>query len=348
MQTLLGVLLVAIAGLGTGSIAWPMKLMRRLEFEHYWFIGMLVGLIIIPWAVVFTCVPHPFEAYAQVGLQPLLLSNLYAVGWGIANVLYGVCVVRIGAALSGAILSGLGVIAGTSLPMVIKGTGLFSEAPDLLSTTGMVVMLGVAVMLVGVGMSSAAGFGRERVLKKAEEVVDGAKGGFLTGLIMIVIAGVISCGIALSFVYSQGPIVEAMAEQGVHGVAAGISVWAAALLGGALVNVIYPAYLMTRKGTWSVLFSSPRDLGLAAIIGTQFILAVSVFLGNGMVMLGALGASVGFGVQQATQVLGNQIVGFGSGEWRGVRGKPRQLMYTAVAVLLIAVAILAYANRLNQ
>ena len=35
METLLGVTLVTIAGLGTGSIAWPMKIMRRLGFEHY-------------------------------------------------------------------------------------------------------------------------------------------------------------------------------------------------------------------------------------------------------------------------------------------------------------------------
>ena len=37
MSTGLGILLVAIADLGTGTIAWPMKLMRRPQFEHYWF-----------------------------------------------------------------------------------------------------------------------------------------------------------------------------------------------------------------------------------------------------------------------------------------------------------------------
>jgi len=76
METLLGVTLVTIAGLGTGSIAWPMKIMRRLEFEHYWFVGMLAGLIIVPWSIVLVGCPNAFQAYAEVGWKPLAISNL--------------------------------------------------------------------------------------------------------------------------------------------------------------------------------------------------------------------------------------------------------------------------------
>ena len=39
---------------------------------------------------------------------------------------------------------------GITLPMVFKGTGMFSEAPDLMSRAGLVVMAGVAVLLAGV------------------------------------------------------------------------------------------------------------------------------------------------------------------------------------------------------
>ena len=74
METFLGVTLVTIAGLGTGSIAWPMKIMRRLEFEHYWFVGMLAGLMIVPWSIVLVGCPNAFQAYAQVGWKPLLIS----------------------------------------------------------------------------------------------------------------------------------------------------------------------------------------------------------------------------------------------------------------------------------
>ena len=125
MNAWMGIFLVVLAGLGTGTMAWPMKLMRRLSFEHYWFLGMLVSLVLAPWAVVLCCVPRPWEVYAEVGWRPILLCNLFSICWGIANVLYGVCVLRIGAALTGAVLSGLGVAAGVTLPMILKGSGIF-------------------------------------------------------------------------------------------------------------------------------------------------------------------------------------------------------------------------------
>src|SRR2546426_2712793 len=113
----LGFLLVTIAGLGTGSIAWPIKVMRRFQFEQWWFIGMLMGLVVVPWTVTLIFVPNPLAAYR--GVDPLLLvkSNLFATCWGVANVLYGICVVRIGAALTGAILTAFGVAVGVTVPM---------------------------------------------------------------------------------------------------------------------------------------------------------------------------------------------------------------------------------------
>lgn len=344
--TLVGIGLVMLAGLGTGTVAWPMKKMRRLQFENYWFIGMLVGLVLIPWAVVLTAVPGALEAYAGVGWPTLLKANLCAFCWGIANVLYGICVVRIGAALTGAILTGLGVIVGTTLPMVLKGTGLFQHSPDIASPSGKVILAGLAVMLGGVVISSLAGFGRDRALNKDEQAAGKPRsGGFLGGLMMTIIAGITSAGIALSFVYGQGPIVEAMKAKGAGDMTANIAVWAAALQGGALVNLVFPAYLMTKKKTWGLLLGNGSDVMLAIILGAQFILSV-ILMGRGMLLLGALGASVGIGIQQAMQIIGNQGVGFFSGEWRGIFGKPRLLMYASVGVLILAVIVMAYSNTL--
>ena len=64
MEMALGVLVVAVAGLTMGSGIWPMKLMRLFQFEHWWFIGMLVGLIIIPWTITFAAFPTPYRRFA--------------------------------------------------------------------------------------------------------------------------------------------------------------------------------------------------------------------------------------------------------------------------------------------
>jgi hypothetical protein len=255
-------------------------------------------------------------------------------------VLCGLCYVRIGVALTGAILTGLGVSVGVTLPMIFKGTGKFQEAPDLGSAASLWILSGVAVMLIGVVIAALAGFGRERALQKQQA----APSTFLGGLIMTVIAGVLSCGMALAFVYSQGPIVEAMTKNGASQVAANFAVWAAGLFGGALVNVVYPAYLVSRTKSWGVLTQNWKELALSSIIGVNLILAAS-FLGMGMILVGALGASIGFGIQQAMQMLGGQGLGFISGEWRGIGGRPRQQMYGAILLLLVAALLMALGNR---
>ncbi|MHB9035959.1 MAG: L-rhamnose/proton symporter RhaT [Armatimonadota bacterium] len=343
MTALIGVLIVAIAGLSMGSGAWPMKLMRKFQFEHWWLIGMLTGLVIIPWTVTLAFCPHALTAYGEVPVKTLLLSNLFAMGWGIANVLCGLCFVRIGFALTGAILTGLGVSLGVTIPMVVKGSGLFSDAANLSSPAGNAVMAGVAVMLLGVVLVAFAGFGRDRALQKQEK----KSGSFLGGLIMASLAGVLSCGISFAFVYGQGPIIAAMKTHGAADTPANFAVWAIGLLGGALVNILYPVYLITKKQSWNVLTGSIKEIGLAAIIGVQFCAAVAL-MGKGMLILGALGASVGFGIQQASQMLGGQGVGFISGEWRGVYGTPRKQMYGAIAVLIAAALIMAYGNTLAK
>ena len=338
-QTILGIVVVSLAGIFIGSGAWPMKMIKTFKFEHWWFVGMLTGLFILPWAVTLTACPNALKAFASVPTEVYIKSNLWATAWGVANVLCGLCFVRIGVALTGAILTGLGVSIGVTLPMIVKGSGLFQDAPNLGSPAGLTVLLGVAVMLVGVGFASAAGFGRDQVLKKSEE----RSGSFLGGLIMVVLAGIMSAGISLAFVYGQGPVVEALKAQGAGEISATFGVWATALVGGTLVNVIYPAWLITKGRSWNVFAQSGRDLVLAIIIGVNFAAGI-VLMGNGMLMLGALGASVGFGIQQASQMLGGQGLGFLSGEWKGVYGKPRNLMFVAIGFLIIAAVIMAMGN----
>ena len=51
MDTVLGVLAIVAGGLIMGGGAWPIKLMHTFQFEHWWFLAMLTGLIIVPWTI---------------------------------------------------------------------------------------------------------------------------------------------------------------------------------------------------------------------------------------------------------------------------------------------------------
>jgi hypothetical protein len=343
LSQILGIICVVLAGLLMGALVWPMKLMKKFQFEHWWFISMVTGLVIIPWTVTFLGCPHALSAYARVPVRTLLTANLWATGWGIANVLCGLCFIRIGVALTGAILTGIGVSLGVTLPMVVKGSGLFHAAPDPASPAGLAVLAGVSLMIVGVIFAARAGVGRDRALQANRR----ESGSFAGGLLMAVLAGVLSCGMGLAFVYSQGPIVDAMKSNGAGEIPATFAVWAVSLIGGAVVNLGYPLVLMARRKSFHILTQSWSEILLAAIIGLNLAGSIA-FMGSGMRGLGALGASVGFGIQQAAQVLGGQALGFVSGEWRGVAGPARLQMYAAIAIIIFAALVMAFGSSLSS
>jgi len=468
METVLGISMVVVGGLIMGAGAWPMKLMRTFQFEHWWFLSILFGLVIGPWTFTLVAFPNFFETLRDPDVRnALLIANSLALCWGVANILCGLCYVRIGIALTQAILSGLGVSVMVLTPMIFKAEGgQFEDAPGILSLVGGTILLGVGVMLVAVILASFAGFGRDRQLQKAQKTT----GSFAVGLIMTVIAGVTSAGLWLAFIYCAGPIqsrvcfveigteielsvtgnkapcekklcekfsvgkdnaialrdaknVEtaklskekedetakkiakalngnylvakdgsiaiknaaenAVAIKGIEPIkVAGLSakdaadkiagilqlpqpsskpnvkiktpnvlavfpVWAAGAFSGAMLNLLYPAFFMTRRRSWGVLLTNWKEFGLTVIMGVQTVLALSL-PGKGMLMIGALGAAIGSGIQQAMQMVGGQGTGFISGEWRGVHGKPRWQMYGSIALLIIASFIMAYSEKLKQ
>ncbi len=348
---LTGVLVVTLSGLIMGTSPWPLKLMRRYRYEHFAFVSMLFALVVCPWAITLAWCPRPLAAFNTVPLGLILKANLFSLAWGVAQVLALLCFVRIGVSLTYGILCAIGACVGVLTPLVFKASGVFAAAPGLDSKAGLALLVGVGVMVVGVCLASLAGFGREKVLKAAARADPGPSGGgskaagFGIGLVMVVVAGVLSAGWGFAFAYSQGPIIEAMKRHGAAELPAGVAVWAVALGGAALVNTLYPAWLLCKNKSWNVLVAHPSELGLALVYGLLFFIP-SALLGKGMLLLGALGASVGFGVVQGTLILGGQGLGFISGEWRGVTGKPRAQIYLAVAVLIASMVILAWGNSL--
>jgi len=339
-ETLLpGIVAIVFAGLIMGTSPWPLKLLRHFQYEHFAFISMLTALVILPWAITLVGCPQPFIALGKVEILVLAKANVFAFCWGIAQILAMLCFVRIGVSLTYGILCSIGAAVGVIVPMIFKASGVFQQAPDLFSLPGAIVLIGVLVMVVGVVFASLAGAGRE----KRQQAASKATRGFAIGLAMVVLAGVLSVGWGFAFTYSQDAIIQTMKAYGAADFPAGIAVWAIALLGASLPNVLYPAFLMTRNNSWGVLALYPGEIGLSVIYGVLFF-APSALLGQGMLLLGPLGASVGWGLVQGTLILGGQILGFLSGEWRGVEGTPRRQIYTAILLLIAAMTIMACAK----
>lgn len=339
MEMILGILFGCLAGLCVGGAAWPIKLMKHYKGEHWGFVAMTVALIVIPWSLTLGFCPDVFGAFAEVGSGPLLKAAFFALFWGVANVLAMICIAKIGVSLTFGILTGIGVCVGVTIPMIFKGSGQFANAPGLFSLPGALVMTGVAVMLVGVVFMARAGLARDRK--------PGVASSSRAGIIMCAIAGVLSVGFSFAFVYCQAPIVAAMMKRGAGEFQASFAVWAIALLSAGILNSVYFAVQMTKNKSWDVFFNYWPEAFLAVIFGVIFI-AGFIFMGKGMLLLGVLGASIGFGLQQSMQIVGSQLVGFIGGEWKAAAKPILNQVYIAIALLIVAAVILAIANGVSS
>jgi len=339
MLIVTGLLCVVMGGLVSGSGAWPMKLMRHYRFEHWWFVSMLTGLLVVPWSVAWLFCPDFARVLGEIPVRALVVSNLWAAGWGVANILCGLCYVRIGVGLTTAVLTGLGVCMGVVLPMVIKGSGAFEQSPDMVSMAGLTVLGGAVVALLAVVVAARAGMQRE--CEGGE--VGRRRGSIFRALLAAITAGVLSAGMNLAFVYGQGPVIALTKAHGAGEISSIFAFWAVGLFSGAWLSVGYAAFLMTRQRSWAVLLKHPNEFLLALIIGLNMALSI-VLLGRGMLWLGALGASVGSGMSLIAWMLGGQLLGFLSGEWHGVNGRPKKQIVIAIGLLIFAALIMAYGN----
>ena len=331
--SLMGSGLAVLAGISVGLFAAPIKLMARYRFEHWAFINALVALILLPWGLAFLLCPDLAGAMGQVPLPAYLKANLWSLAWGVANVLCGLCFVRIGVSLTMGLLTGVGLPVGILLPMVFKGSGQFASAPSLLSPTGLALLGLTLVLVAAVALMARAGFEREK--DKLE-----VHGSFNVGLLMAIAAGLLQVGLSFAFVYSQGPLMEALKVRGAGESGAIAAVWAVTLPGGALINVLFPLFLMLRGRNLKTLLA-PKDACLTLVMSLLFVTCL-LCMGNGMRMMGALGASLGFGLYQGFQTLVSQGVGVVSGEWKGVARGTRNLMIGAVILMLAAVSAMAF------
>ncbi len=113
-------LVVLVGGIMEGSFALPMRFARHWAWENIWMAYSLIGLIVIPWIAASVSVPALADAYRAVPLRTLGTTALFGLGWGIANVLFGLAVPIVGIALSIAIIVGMSAALGSLIPLVLS------------------------------------------------------------------------------------------------------------------------------------------------------------------------------------------------------------------------------------
>src|SRR6266478_7155493 len=147
---------VILAGILNGSFAAPMKRMTGWQWENSWLVFAVSGLLVFPWIITFATVPKVTNICAGSSPSTLIKVLLFGLLWGVGATLFGLGISRVGLALGFALILGITASFGSLLPLAILH-------PEQLSDhRGLGLMLGTAVMTVGLVFLARAGRIRER------------------------------------------------------------------------------------------------------------------------------------------------------------------------------------------
>ena len=334
-STPLGIALTLLAGLMAGNCMAPLKFNRQWQWENTWLVFSIVSLVILPWSLALGLVDNLFAAYGGLTLSQLAVPFFFGAGWGVAQVLFGISVARLGLGLAYAIIIGLGALLGTLVP-------LFTQHRSQLGATALFEILGgVAVMVLGIGLSTWGGQIRERNERPAPR--SGSAHGYPAAVLLAILCGVLAPMLNYSFAFGQ-EIAQHAALVGNSALRSAYAVWPVGLTGGFLPNIAYSLYLLSKRKSWNLFQSPAPDTLWSVLMGVLWMGAMAVY-GMSATYLGSLGTSIGWGLFQIFMIMTATLSGVMMGEWRGAPRAAKLLLLLGLATLTGATTLLAMGNR---
>src|SRR5437764_15105827 len=103
----------------SGNCMLPMKFTRSWKWENVWVIFSLVSLVVLPWTLAIALVGNLLETCHALSIRQLATPILLGAGWGIAQILFGISVERLGHGLGYGSVVGLGAVLVTVGPLFL-------------------------------------------------------------------------------------------------------------------------------------------------------------------------------------------------------------------------------------
>jgi L-rhamnose-H+ transport protein len=330
----LGMALIFISGLFNGTFALPMKYSRHWKWENTWTVFSVVGIFALPWVMAYTLVPHLAEVYRAVPGRMLLLPLIFGFLWGFAQTTYGLSLNAVGLAIAVSIVSGLAVISGSLVPLLVLNPA------DILRSRGILLLCSLPILILGLVLYGVAGRLREKEQQAAGSEASSGGHSFRAGLALCIFTGVFGSTFNLGYAFS-GDIIKASLQSGAGPATAGSAVWSLVLGAGFLPNFFYCLYVLKRNRTFPVFAQGrwAKDTLLAVAMAVIWLSGL-VLYGAGAIWAGKYGTSVGFTVFIATSILSSSAVGLLAGEWRSTSSRSKRLLAGGLAATLAAVVVL--------
>lgn len=178
---LAGLALTVVAGMMAGNSMLPAKFVRSWKWGNVWLVFSLVSLLILPWSFALLLVAHLESTYSHLSLHQFAVPIAFGAGWGIAQVLFGISVTRLGLGVAYSIIVGLGAVLGTLVPLFIE------QRQAVSSGTLRILIGGVLLMMLGIALTAWGGHLRDKSTEASGTSLP--RSGYLASVAIAVLCG---------------------------------------------------------------------------------------------------------------------------------------------------------------
>lgn len=136
-------ILIIVSGILNGSMTVPLKYAKKSRWENLWLMQSLIGMLVLPWALVLITVPQLMQVYRDAGKGALLTTSLFGLGWGLGGVFFIWGIVLVGMSVGFAIVLSLTATLGSLVPLAIL------TPSEIHTRRGLVLFLALGITVVG-------------------------------------------------------------------------------------------------------------------------------------------------------------------------------------------------------
>jgi L-rhamnose-H+ transport protein len=249
---MLGVFFHWLGGLASGSFYVPYRKVRVWAWETYWLVGGFFSWIIAPWILATFMTSDLMGVLREAPAQSLFWVYTFGVLWGLGGLTFGLTMRYLGMSLGMAVALGYTAAFGTLMPPIFRG----QFATEVLGTTsGLTILAGVGICLLGIVFAGAAGISKEKEMSEEQKRASIKEFSLKKGLLVATFSGVMSACFAYGLAAGD-PIKAITLRHGTSTLWQGLPVLVVLLLGGFTTNFIWCLILNIRNRTGHQYFSS--------------------------------------------------------------------------------------------
>jgi len=345
VSIIIGSLVCMFGGLGVGSFLLPLKFSRTWRWENSWLVGAFFMYVLLPAATLLLVIPRFGEIYGQTPLRNLGMIYLFGLIQGTGSLIFTYGITVMGLALGYALMIGCISLFGLLVP-------LFGAHLDRVTKLdGMTLLIGCAILVMGIGLSGWAGLQREAVKGQSGTATGQKKLNIPLMVIVVLWSGLANAMFYFTFEFQQSMKALALNQYNVPLYAWGFLNTLPFFLGMFTINLILTTTKMVRdkslKNYWSA-SGLRREYLLGASIGVLWYVGQGVGYTIGQAVLGPLGVAVGAALFMGTMMVVSNVLGVRTGEWKGVPSVTMRKLHIALVLLVVAMSVIAVGNYLQQ